>query len=133
MEKQMTQGDITPTSDASGYPTPLVEPTTLHATPSTDVRLQRLFYPRSVALVGASERSPWSHMIHANIQRLGYEGKVYSVNKTGASAHAYTGYSSCTAIPEIVDIAYLFVPIDAVIEAFADVLAAGIKAIVILT
>jgi acyl-CoA synthetase (NDP forming) len=32
-----------------------------------------------------------------------------------------------------VDIAYLFVPIEAIVEAFTDVLAAGIKAIVILT
>jgi acetate---CoA ligase (ADP-forming) len=105
----------------------------VYAIPSPDLRLNRLFYPRSVALVGASERSPWSHMIHANIQRLGYEGHVYSVNKTGASAHGYAGYASCTAIPETVDIAYLFVPVDAVIEAFSDVLAAGIKAVVILT
>jgi acyl-CoA synthetase (NDP forming) len=100
---------------------------------STNVSLQRLFYPQSVALVGASERSPWSHMIHANIERLGYEGKVYAINKGGVSAHGYPGYTSCASIPEGVDIAYLFVPIDAVVEAFTDVLAAGIKAIVILT
>jgi acyl-CoA synthetase (NDP forming) len=98
-----------------------------------DVRLRRLFYPQSVALVGASERSPWSHMLHANIQRLKYEGRVYAVNKNAVSSHGYPGYASCTAINEPVDVAYLFVPIEAIAEAFADVLAAGIKAIVILT
>lgn len=101
--------------------------------PSPAARLTRLFYPQSIALVGASERSPWSQMLHANFQRLGYEGRVYSVNKNAASAHGYPGYTSCSAITEPVDVAYLFVPIDAIPDAFADVLAAGIKAIVILT
>lgn len=98
-----------------------------------DARLRRLFYPQSVALVGASERSPWSHMLHANIQRLGFEGRVYAVNKNAVSSHGYPGYASCMAIHEPVDVAYLFVPIEAICDAFADVLAAGIKAIVILT
>src|SRR4051812_6469356 len=93
------------------------------------VELRSLFYPRSIALVGASERSPWSHMLHDNLARLGYEGKVYAVNKTGSNAHGYRGYTSCVAIGEPVDAAYLFVPIEATLEAFADILQAGIKSI----
>lgn len=95
--------------------------------------LRSLFYPRSIALVGASERSPWSHMLHDNLVRLSYEGKVYAVNKSGSNAHGYPGYTSCTAIGEPVDAAYLFVPIDAAVDAFADILKAGIKSAVILT
>jgi len=97
------------------------------------VDLRSLFYPRSIALVGASERSPWSHMLHDNLARLGYEGQVYAVNKTGSHTHGYRGYTSCVSIGEPVDAAYLFVPIDATLEAFADILQAGIKSIVILT
>jgi len=95
--------------------------------------LRNLFYPRSIALVGASERSIWSHMLNDNLVRLGYEGKVYAVNKTGSAAHGYPGFTSCTAIGEPVDAAYLFVPPDAVLEAFAELLRAGIKSVVILT
>jgi acyl-CoA synthetase (NDP forming) len=123
----------TTTTDSPQYLIAFLETLAVHATSSTDIRLQSLFYPRSVALVGASERSPWSHMIHANLERLGYEGKVYSINKGGLSAHGYPGYTSCVSLPEAVDIAYLFVPVEAIVEAFTDVLAAGIKAIVILT
>ena len=95
--------------------------------------LRRLFYPHSIALVGASERSPWSHLLHANISRVGFAGRVYAVNKSGAAAHGYPGYRSCREIPETVDGAYLMVPLEAVLEAFDDAIAAGIKSAVILT
>jgi acyl-CoA synthetase (NDP forming) len=72
-------------------------------------------------------------MLHANLKGLEFDGRVYAVNKSGAAAHGYSGYRSCTEIPEPIDVAYLFVPVEAAVEAFADVLAAGIKAAVILT
>ena len=96
-------------------------------------QLKRLFYPQSIALVGASERSPWSQLLHANIQRVGFTGRVYAVNKTGAAAHGYPGYQSCKEIPDNVDAAYLLVPLDAALDAFDDVIASGIKSAVILT
>ncbi|HWI12381.1 MAG TPA: CoA-binding protein, partial [Burkholderiaceae bacterium] len=95
--------------------------------------LKRLFYPESIALVGASERSPWSQLLHANIQRVGYTGRICAVNKTGAAAHGYPGYRACREIPEAVDAAYLFVPLDAVLDAFDDVVDSGIKSAVILS
>lgn len=95
--------------------------------------LKQLFYPQSIALVGASERSPWSQLLHANIQRVGFTGRVYAVNKTGAAAHGYPGYQSCREIPETVDAAYLFVPLEAAFDAFEDAIASGIKSAVILT
>src|SRR5438445_412791 len=68
--------------------------------------LRSLFYPRSIALVGASERSPWSHMLHDNLVRLGYEGQVHAVNRTGSNAHGYWGYTSCATIAQIADLAH---------------------------
>jgi acyl-CoA synthetase (NDP forming) len=95
--------------------------------------LKRLFYPQSIALVGASERSPWSQLLHANIQRVGYAGRIYAVNKTGTAAHGYAGFRACREIPDAVDAAYLLVPLDAVLDAFDDVVDSGIKSAVILT
>lgn len=95
--------------------------------------LQRLFYPGSIALVGASERSPWSQLLHGNLQRTGFAGPVYAVNKGGVSAHGYPGSVSCRAIGAPVDIAFVFVPAEAMMDAFEDVIAAGIRAAVILT
>jgi predicted CoA-binding protein len=104
-----------------------------HAGDTPGESLQRLFYPRSVALVGASERSPWSQLLHANLQRVGFPGRVFAVNKSGAPAHGYPGYRSCSEIPETVDCAYLMVPLDAVFEAFDGVVEAGIHSAVVLT
>lgn len=95
--------------------------------------LRKLFYPESIALIGASERSPWSHMLHANLSRLGFTGAVYAINKGGAAAHGYPGYRSCSEIGKPVDVAYLFVPAEAIVDAFTDALTAGIRAMVILT
>jgi len=95
--------------------------------------LRRLFYPTSIALVGASERSSWSQLLHANIQRVAFSGRIYSVNKGGAAAHGYPGYRSCREIPDGVDAAFLMVPREAVLDAFDDVIASGIKSAVILT
>src|SRR4051812_28600689 len=95
--------------------------------------LQRLFYPRAIALVGASERSPWSHMVHGNLRAYAYAGKVYAVNARGAEAHGMPGYTSCKVLPEVPDAAFIFVPLEAVLEAVEDAAAAGIKAAVILT
>ncbi|MFY0729716.1 acetate--CoA ligase family protein [Pseudomonas sp. NFX15] len=96
-------------------------------------RLNNFFSPRNVALVGASERSMWSQGIVARFKEYEYEGQVYAVNRTGAPAHGYPGFTRCQDIGEQIDAAYIFVPAASVYEALVDVAAAGIKAVVILT
>ncbi len=100
---------------------------------TTQHPLTRFFRPRSVVLVGATEKSLWSQLIHANFANIGYTGDVYLVNKRGAPAHGRPAATSCTALGTIPDIAYVFVPQDAVIEAAEDVAAAGIPNMVVLT
>jgi acyl-CoA synthetase (NDP forming) len=95
--------------------------------------LARLFYPQSIALIGASQRSPWSHMIAGNISAYGYPGKVYAVNKRAAPAHGMEAVASCRDLPEVPDAAFIFVPQEAVLEAVTDAGTAGIKAAVLLT
>ena len=55
---------------------------------ATRDRLHRLFTPRSVAIVGASDRSSWSHRIRGALLNIGYDGEVYFVNPRGGTAHA---------------------------------------------
>jgi acyl-CoA synthetase (NDP forming) len=95
--------------------------------------LARLFYPRSIALVGASERSPWSHMVAGNLKAYEFVGQVYAVNKRATPAHGMPAYASCKELPEVPDAAFIFVPLEATLEAVEDAAAAGIKAAVILT
>jgi len=95
--------------------------------------LKEFFSPGSIALVGASERSMWSHGIAARFKEYGYDGKVFAVNRTGVDVHGYPGFTRCRDIGEPVDAAYIFVPAESVYEALEDIAAAGIKSVVILT
>lgn len=95
--------------------------------------LERFFRPRAIALVGASDRSPWSRIIDANFAAMAFTGGVYLVNKRGTPAHGRDAATSCTALPVVPDLAYIFVPTAAVREALADVIAAGIPNVMILS
>lgn len=95
--------------------------------------LSTMFQPRSIALVGASEKSIWSHFIIRNFKDFGYEGEVYAVNRGGATVYGVTGYTSCVAIGCPVDVAFIFVPQSAVMEALDDAAAAGIRNAVVLS
>ncbi len=95
--------------------------------------LDRFFRPRSIVLVGASDRSPWSQLIYGNFARLGFAGDVYLVNRRGTPAHGQDAVTSCTLLPQVPDLAYVFVPTEAVEDAVADLIAAGVGNALILS
>ncbi|MFV3077108.1 acetate--CoA ligase family protein [Niveispirillum fermenti] len=95
--------------------------------------LSPLLAPRSVALVGASEKSIWTILILRNFKDFGYQGALHAVNRTGVDTFGVKGYRSCRDIGAPVDVAFIFVPIDAVPDALADAAAAGIRYATILT
>lgn len=96
-------------------------------------RLDRLLRPRSVALVGASDRSNWSKRIHDALGVIGYAGDVYYVNPKGGTAHGHAVHRRVRDLPDVPDLAYLMVPAGAVLEALADAARAGVRAAVILS
>ena len=49
--------------------------------------LDGLFRARSVALVGATDRSVWSQAAYANFGRLEFPGRVHVVNRKGGKVH----------------------------------------------
>jgi acyl-CoA synthetase (NDP forming) len=52
----------------------------------TAERLTSLFRPRSVALVGASDKSAFSELAYHNLARFGYAERTYLVNRRAAQA-----------------------------------------------
>ncbi|MBV1687896.1 acetate--CoA ligase family protein [Novosphingobium sp. G106] len=86
-----------------------------------------------VALVGASERSAWSHMIMRRFRDFGHQGRVYAVNREGKPAHGLPGYRSCCEIPETPGTAIIFVPAQAVAGVLEEVADAGIPSAVVLS
>ena len=46
---------------------------------SAKLALERLFKPKSIALVGATERSIWSVSVFDNLSRSGFAGRIHRV------------------------------------------------------
>jgi acyl-CoA synthetase (NDP forming) len=90
-------------------------------------RLTSLFRPRSVALVGASDKSTFSVLAYRNLVEFGFGERTYLVNRRGAETHGQPTVTSCARIGEPVDLAYLMVPQAGMLEALDDAAAAGIR------
>ena len=96
-------------------------------------RLTQLLRPRSVALVGASNRSNWSNRIYDALEVIGYDGDVYLVNPKGGQAHGRPLHRNVGDIDAVPDVAFVMVPGPAVLDAMRDVAEAGVKAAVVLS
>ena len=96
-------------------------------------RLRTLFEPRSIALVGASDKSTWSLMIHVGLTQGGFGGKVYYVNPRNPTVHGQPAVARLTDIKEPVDLCYIMVGTDGVLPVIHDMIEAQIQNAVILT
>lgn len=99
----------------------------------TGDRLTTLFRPRSVALVGASDKSTFSMLAYRNLVQFGFGERTYLVNRRGAETHGRATARSCAEIGAPVDVAFLMVPQAGTLEAMSDAAAAGIRNAVILS
>lgn len=97
-------------------------------------RLGRLFYPRSIAFIGASGRiGKWGHSLLTNTMSSGYEGDVYLVNPKRDIIAGLPVYHSVTDIPGEVDLAVVTVPAALVSDLIPDLKAKNIKNMVLIT
>jgi acyl-CoA synthetase (NDP forming) len=99
----------------------------------TPDRLTSLFRPRSVALVGASDKSTFSLIAYRNLVEFGFADRTYLVNRRGADTHGQPTVTSCAQIGAPVDVAYLMVPQAGTLDALADAAAVGISNAVVLS
>jgi acetate---CoA ligase (ADP-forming) len=96
-------------------------------------QVRRLFNPRSVALIGATDKSRWSWSIFGNLKQHGFAGPVYLVNPRGVPVHGQDSYARVADLPAPVDLAFVMVPTSAVLGVLAEVADAGIPSVVLLT
>ena len=102
------------------------------AGPGRGHRLEGLINPRSVAIVGASDRNHFSNLAMNALRRVGFEGATHLVNRRG-SAYDQACAADVGQIGEAVDAAFLCVPSDALLGAISDGVAAGIRNYVIVS
>ena len=74
-------------------------------------RLESLFAPRSVALVGASPREgSLGRAVLGNLRRAGFEGPLWLVNPRHADIDGTPCFPSLSALPEVPDVAVVVTP-----------------------
>lgn len=95
--------------------------------------LETFLRPRSLALVGATEKSVWTRAARGNLKAMSYAGAVHYVNRRGGEVLGKTAATSCAAIGEPVDLALLMVPAHVLVETLSDLAAAGIRNAVVLS
>ncbi|MFM2128510.1 MAG: hypothetical protein RL477_56, partial [Pseudomonadota bacterium] len=93
--------------------------------------LDALLRPRSIAVVGASDRANVGGRIFRNVQSRGFAGPLYPVNPNYAAVGGGRCYADIGALPETPDCVAIAVPWTAVFEPLEAAAARGVKAAVV--
>ena len=95
--------------------------------------LEPLLAPRSVALVGASEREgSLGCIVHRNLAAGGLRGVLSAVNPRHSSLFGRPAYARVSQLPQVPDLAVIATPARAVAGVIEDAGKAGVKAAVVL-
>jgi acetyltransferase len=96
--------------------------------------LHFLFHPRSIAVIGASNRP---HSVGAtalnNLRDAGFAGEIWPVNPKYDKLAGYTTYASATDLPQAPDLALICTPPQTIPAIIAQLGERGTKAAIVLT
>ncbi|OLL27532.1 hypothetical protein BTH42_32365 [Burkholderia sp. SRS-W-2-2016] len=96
--------------------------------------IRALLHPRSVAFIGASEDiDKWGGVLQHLLMKFEYAGNIYPVNPKAATIQGLTAYRNIRDVPEPVDLAVITIGVDAVEDAMRDCVAAGTRAVMVVT
>ena len=96
--------------------------------------LSVLFAPRSVAVIGATNRAgSVGQAVFANVFKHGYAGVVYPVNPKAPSVMSVKAFPSVLDIPDAVDLSIIIVPSALVPGVMEECGHKGIKAAIVIT
>jgi acyl-CoA synthetase (NDP forming) len=106
---------------------------TVSAASTLPEQVRQLFNPRSIALIGATDKSRWSWSTFGNLQLHRFPGPVYLVNPRGIPVHGKETYARIADLPPDVDLAFVMVPTSAVLSVLNEAADHGIRSAVLLT
>jgi acyl-CoA synthetase (NDP forming) len=93
-----------------------------------------LFYPKSIAVVGASAQiGKWGHFLITNTISGGFKGEIYPVNPAGGEIAGKTVYRSITEIPGKIDLAVVTIPAEKVLDLFPQFRAKEVRNMLLIT
>jgi acyl-CoA synthetase (NDP forming) len=95
---------------------------------------ERLFNPKSIALIGASNNiGKWGAIVFLNIKLGGYQGRVYPVNPKEATIFNHKAYAQITQIPEPVDLAIIAIPASSSLGVVRECIQKGVRMAIVIT
>jgi len=98
------------------------------------LNMDSLFDPKSIAVIGASNRKDSvGYILLHNIIAAEYEGVVYPVNPNARAVQAIQCYDTISQVPRKVDLAVVAVPAKAVPDVVRECGESGVSACVIVS
>ncbi len=98
------------------------------------MNLDFFFTPKSVAIVGASNRKgSMGYVFMTNITQAGYKGEIYPINPKEDEIFGLKAYKNVKDIPGEVDLAVILIPAQSVPAAMTDCGEKGLKGAVVIT
>ncbi|MCP4757411.1 MAG: acetyl-CoA synthetase [Proteobacteria bacterium] len=103
----------------------------------TTDNLDRLFFPKNIAVIGATPKKRWSwasgnSWIQGSLKQ-GFQGSIYPVHPTAESIMGLKVYSSVLDIPDEIDLAIFTVPFTIVEKVLRECVQKGVKFVHLLT
>jgi acetyltransferase len=96
--------------------------------------LDAIFRPRSVAVIGASQRRRTiGHEILHNLIDFGFTGRVWAVNKKAHVVHSLPSYRSIAEVPGAVDLAVIVIPREEVPRVVDACGKKGVRGLIVIT
>ncbi|MGA2463762.1 MAG: CoA-binding protein [Thermodesulfobacteriota bacterium] len=95
--------------------------------------LHSLLNPKSIAIIGATEKSMYVRKLVDNLQSLKYTGNIYPINPKYQTLFGLKVYPNVTEIPGEIDNVIILIPARLVLDAFKECIRKGVKSAVIIT
>ena len=99
--------------------------------------LERLFFPRNFAVIGATPNKKWAwssgNSWIAGSFKMGFQGAIYPVHPKAETILRLKAYSRVLDIPGKIDLAIITVPLTAVAQVMEDCVRKGVQFVHILT
>lgn len=98
------------------------------------MKLEAIFNPRSIAVIGASRKEgSIGFMVVKGLLDSKFQGKIFPVNPNAEEILGLKCYKMATEIPEEVDLAVLTVPAAVALQAMEDAGKKGVKVVAVIT
>ena len=96
--------------------------------------IQRLLFPTSVAVVGASnDEGKIGNAVFGNLLRMGFHGPLYPVNADARHVGGVRAYPSVLDVPDDVDLVVVAVPAASVPGVVEQCAARGVRGLVVIS